>query len=347
MTLPAVARQALLTPYETEQVEQIALFKSQPPNPLSEMWKRLTLPGAQVIDKLIPDRWVSAGIEKAYNTAARLAGAAEIMREAGVESLADLRRKPLEECDRLASLVATDALLLATIEGAATGAGGVFTTLLDVPLLFILSLRTIMKIGHCYGYSLEGSGGQQYTLGVLVAAVSGTPQTRQERLNRLRDVEDLLIEDTEEEIAAEELTSVLFQLEIFEEIPGLGAISGGILNMAFVRRVEITARRVFQERWLRDHGKIDWIDAAPAHPRHAATGWTGALRRAAYSGCYAIGFGVAVPVHVAASLIRPFDVAIRHGIKERDTNTVPGRAIAGETVMFHRAANGSRATSLA
>jgi hypothetical protein len=40
-------------------------------------------------------------------------------------------------------------------EGVATGLGGMWTTDLDVPLVFVLALRTIIKVGHCYGYTLD------------------------------------------------------------------------------------------------------------------------------------------------------------------------------------------------
>ena len=114
----------------------------------------------------------------------------------------------------------------ATVEGAATGAGGVLTTVIDIPLLFILSLRTILRIGHCYGYTLDHPHDQKFVLGVLIAATSGSLATRRKRLDQLREIEHLLVEETQEEILADELLSLLFQLEIFEEVPGVGLISG-------------------------------------------------------------------------------------------------------------------------
>ena len=29
------------------------------------------------------------------------------------------------------------------------------------------------------------------------------------------------------------------------------------MNLAFIKRIEVTSRRVFEERWLRDRGKVD------------------------------------------------------------------------------------------
>ena len=104
-----------------------------------------------------------------------------------------------------------------------------------------------------------------------------------------------------EEILAEELLSMLFQLEIFEAIPGVGAISGAVLNLVFMRKVDETARRVFQERWLKDSGKVQSISPAPVHEREIAPGWAGALGRIAYRGCYFASFGVALPAFVLAN----------------------------------------------
>ena len=281
-------------------------------------------PGGRVVEKLIPDRSVQAAIEKSYDIAARLGRSEDIQRRAGVKDLHELRDKPMEECDRLAKEVGLAAQTLAVAEGAATGAGGVLTTLIDVPLLFVLAMRTIIKIGHCYGYPLEHHKGRHFVLGVLLTALSDSLETRHLRLNRLRDLEELLVVETQEEILTEELLSFLFQLEIFEEVPGVGAISGAVLNLAFMRRVDETAQRIFQERWLRGNGKIGTIAPAVAANRHLARGWSGTLGRATYSGCYCLGFGVAFPVYAVASLFQPMNGANLRGSLNGATDTAAG-----------------------
>ena len=172
-----------------------------------------------------------------------------------MRSLPRLRLKPLEECDALAKQVGTAAQAMATAAGAATGAGGPLATLADVPLLFTMALRTILKIGHCYGYPLDQRRDRPFVVGILITAISGSLETRRQRLGQIRELEDLLLEETQEEILAEEALTFLFQLEEFEEVPGVGAISGTLLNLAFMHRIDVTARRIFQERWLRDSGK--------------------------------------------------------------------------------------------
>jgi len=141
----------------------------------------------------------------------------------------------------------------------------------------------------------------------LITATSGTLETRHQRLEQLKQLEKLLVEEAREDILTEEALSLLFQLEIFEEVPGLGALSGALLNLALIARVDHTARRVFQERWLRDNGKIRTIVPAATHALNLAPGWSGVLGRAAHAGVYTLGFGAALPVWFVASLFRPTD----------------------------------------
>lgn len=294
-----------LAPYESEQVHAIALWKSTPPNAFSQLVKSLTTSLTDLVEKMIPDKMVIAAIERSYRAAERIAGHEDIRRQAGVEEILELRTKPLEECDRLALRVVMAAQIWATVEGAATGAGGALTTVIDIPLLFILSLRTIRRIGHCYGYTLDHPHDQKFVLGILVAATSGSLATRRKRLDQLREIEHLLVEEAQEDILADEAMSLLFQLEIFGEVPGVGLFSGALLNLFFIRRVDITARRVFQERWLEDNGKVHLIKPAAVHERQLAHGWRGAVGRMAYSGCYSAVFAASFPAYFVVSLFRP------------------------------------------
>jgi len=337
---------AKLTAYETEQVREIAAWKSKPPNPLSELFKRITLPGAKYVEKVIPDDLVRVAIEKAYKASELLDGREAVQRLAGVKDLRELWDKPLDECDRLAFRVSIESQTLATVEGAATGAGGIFTTLIDLPLLFVLSLRTILKIGHCYGYTLNHGRDQRFVLGILIAATSGSLETKRKRLEHLRELEDFLIKETQQEILAEEALSFLFQLEIFEDIPGVGAISGALLNLGFMRRVDLTAQRVFQERWLRHNGKVHTIMPAPIHERYLVGGWAGALERAVYSGSYGLAFGITLPAWIMASLVPLMTNALADGVRDgtaADSEAVD-QALNGPPATAHSSVNTSAST---
>ena len=117
-------------------------------------------------------------IDQSFRVALPLARPDDIRRKAGIDDLKTLRRKPLEECDHLAYQMEVSSQVVPTAEGVATGAGGVLTTLIDIPLLFILSLWTIFKIGHCYGCPLDQRRDPHFVVGVLIAALSGTLHSR-------------------------------------------------------------------------------------------------------------------------------------------------------------------------
>ncbi len=62
MSQRTAAQHPELTDYEKEQIRQIAAWKSEPPNPLSELWKMITLPAAKLVERVIPDSLVRAGL---------------------------------------------------------------------------------------------------------------------------------------------------------------------------------------------------------------------------------------------------------------------------------------------
>src|SRR5262245_54051783 len=123
----------VLSDYESRQVEAIAAWKSAFPNPFGELFRRAALPLAKVVEDFIPDRLALRAIDAAYRAADHTASDDDIKLQAGVNDLAQLRDRPLDVCDGLSRRVGTVARGVAVVEGALTGAGGVFTTVLDIP----------------------------------------------------------------------------------------------------------------------------------------------------------------------------------------------------------------------
>jgi hypothetical protein len=244
-------------------------------------------------------------IDSTYRAADVAATATDIKVQAGVKELSALRQCPLEVCDKLSRRVGTIAQAIATAEGALTGAGGIWTTLLDVPLLFGVCLRTILKIGHCYGYPLDRPTDKAWVLGAFAVSLSSTRQKRTELMARLREIEELLLEQTQQQVVVEEAAALITQIELFEDIPVFGAATGALLNLSVAHKTETTARRLFQERWLRDNGKVDSIEPASDGNVPAAQGWSGALARAGYGTAYSAAFGAALPVTLACALLSP------------------------------------------
>ena len=314
-----------LTEYEAGQVEKIAAWKAEYPNPFGELFRRAAQPIAKVVEAVFPDQLALAAINAAYKASELTATQSDIEIQAGVGDISELRHKPMEVCDALSRRVGTVAQGIAIVEGALTGAGGVWTTLLDVPLLFTLCLRTIIKTGHCYGYALDRPTDKAWVLGALAVALSSTKERRTELMARLREIEHLLLEQTQEQVVVEETASLLTQIEVFGDIPLFGAVTGGLLNLSVAHRADVTARHLFQERWLRDQGKVDEIEpSAEASKLPSLTGWSGVFSRIGYSTVYGASFGAAFPVYLVGAVFAPVTDSIRSGFRDGARAAIEG-----------------------
>jgi hypothetical protein len=325
MSRKAQSQEPKLTEYESRQVEKIAAWKAEYPNPFGEIFRRAAQPIAKVVEAVVPDQFALAAINAAYKASELSATRSDIMLQAGVSDLSELKHKPMEVCDALSRRVGTLAQGTAVVEGALTGAGGVWTTLLDVPLLFTLCIRTIIKTGHCYGYELDRPTDKAWVLGALAVALSSTKERRTELMARLREIEHLLLEETQEQVVVEETASLLTQIEVFEDVPVFGAATGALLNLSTAHRADVTARHLFQERWLRDQGKVDEIEPDPGALRvPALDGWSGAFARIGYTSIYGASFGASFPVYLLGAIFAPVTGSIRDGVRDGARAAVRG-----------------------
>jgi EcsC protein family len=315
-----------LTVYELEQIGRIAAWKSAAPrHAISGLVRKVTRPGVRLLERFVPERWVLGCIEQSYQVAL---GLAHEEQEAS-EIAGDGWPRSLLECDELAEKRCSQANAVAVVQGAVTGLGGMVTTFVDIPLLLALSMQTVMRVGRCYGYSLKEQGDQKFVMGVLIAGSSGSLKIKRQRLGYLQVAQERVLGQTQEEMIAEELFALLFHMELFEEIPGLGAVTAGLLNLGFVRQVGQTAQRVFQERWLRDHRGVGLIEPSGAVTWNRGTLLGRGVSRAASSTFYCLGFTVALPASVVASTLMPVSGLLRRKSREDETAALLGEEICG------------------
>jgi EcsC protein family len=290
-----------LNDYEAAQVAEIAAWKGEEPGAISRTLRKVRAPLGRLIGRTIPKGMIRSLAEKSGRLVEHHDGLREVAREAGVGDVTELRNRALRECDRLAVAVSTRAQFLAMAEGAAAGVGGFVTELGNIPVLLAAAERAIRRVGHCYGYRLEGEPERTFVLNVLELATADDPVSR--RL--LRDRLPAGPQTGDSAPGLDGMSDGIINDMLLEVVPIFGDAASVALDYAFMRRVDVTARRVFQERWLRDHGKVAPIAPSPAHsPRRAA-----AVRAArelaaevAYLGGYGVGFVATVPYAAASAL---------------------------------------------
>ncbi len=63
-----------------------------------------------------------------------------------------LQQVPISKMDEIADELRNSRTKIATVQGATTGIGGIFTLAIDIPVLLGLSLKVLQEISICYGY---------------------------------------------------------------------------------------------------------------------------------------------------------------------------------------------------
>lgn len=266
-----------LTKYEARQVQAIKAWEAEEPGVVSKAIGFVMSPLAWVAQKVIPEAAVMGALDFSSTVAKHLSDQGDLLRDAKVSSLTELHDLELERLDALADEVHNWAVGVAAAEGAVTGAAGLPGMVADIPVVITLALRSIHKIGLCYGYESTDEMGQKFAYAVLSAAGANSVKEKVASLAFLRSLQVMLMRQTwkalgEKAVAsrlskeagiialrslAKQLGVNLTKRKALAVVPAIGAVIGGSANGWWLKEVGWAARRSFQGRWLRDHGKLD------------------------------------------------------------------------------------------
>lgn len=200
----------------------------------------------------------------------------DILRDAGVLSVSDLKTFDLEKSDNLANKVHNWAIGVATAEGGATGAVGLLGMAVDIPAVIVLALRTIHKIGICYGFEVKTKHDKEFVLAILAASAANEMGEKLAALTTLRSVEVAISKQTWKQLSqkaatnqmgkeagivgikslAKQLGINLTKRKALQAVPAIGALVGASVNGWYIKEVGWAARHAFQEKWLVESQKI-------------------------------------------------------------------------------------------
>lgn len=265
-----------LTKYEREQSDQIKKWKAEEPGVISQAFGFVTEPMAWLIRKVVPQSAIKGVLDFANSSAEWLADTNDIKRDGGVQEISDLRTKDLKLSDKVADDVHNWAIGIAAAEGAAAGAGGIFTAPIDIPAIITIALRTIHKIGLCYGYECQDKDEKDFVLAIMAASGANSMEEKVAALSVLKSLEVIIIKQTWKSMAekaaqqqmskeaaiiglrnlAKQLGVNITKRRALASIPAIGALVGGSVNGWYIKEVGWAARRAFQERWLIENHKL-------------------------------------------------------------------------------------------
>jgi hypothetical protein len=278
-------RMEKLTSYEKRQVEGIKRWKGEEPSVVNKMFGLAVEPLAWVVRKVVPGAAMKAALDFASAAGQWLADSQDILRDGQVKEISELRHKDLKIADKLADVVHNWAIGIGVGEGAATGAFGIFGAPADIPAIITIAMRTIHKIGLCYGYECDTEADRKFVLGILAASGANSLEEKIAALATIRAIEVTIAKQTWKAMAekaaqsqiskeaaiigirnlAKQLGVNITKRRALASIPGIGALVGGSVNGWYIKDVGWAVRRAFQERWLIDNQKVLEIPR-PAKP---------------------------------------------------------------------------------
>jgi EcsC protein family len=301
-----------LNAYEATQVREISRWKTEQPSYVMELYRDLSRPFSKAIVKIVPKDLARKALTQVQAHSQIQEESADVLKSSGASRVEELLERPLEECDRLSETVSVRSEHLALLEGvvpaigslAIPGIGGAVAGVVDMPILLQAALRAIRRIGYCYGFPLNSEADHRFVLATLdLANERNLDGSEEDRLGLWAPdgppEQSGLGTDPVEGIKQ----SVVDDLPL-EAVPIVGDLSSIVLDYSFVRRADLTARRVFQERWLRTNGKVESIPPSPvSHRRSSLAGAVTISSELVYLGAYGVSFGVTLVAVVTGSLV--------------------------------------------
>lgn len=269
----------MLNDYETRQIEEIKRWKNEEPGVVGKMMGKIVSPFNWALERMIPTSTIEAALSITNVMAKLLADQKDMLRNLGLDNIFELRTRDLQLSDKLANDVHNWAIGIAATEGGITGAMGLPGMVADIPSIITLALRTIYKIGACYGYDLNTEADRQFVYGIMSVGGANTLEEKVAALVLLNQIEGSIAEETFKKMAgaaaskkasseavsssvralAKQLGINLTQRKGLQTIPAIGAAIGGSVNAWYIKEVGWAARRAFQERWLIDNRKVSEV----------------------------------------------------------------------------------------
>ncbi|WP_059173290.1 EcsC family protein [Bacillus sp. FJAT-27445] len=139
----------------------------------------------------------------------------------------------------------------AMIEGAGTGAGGIFLGLADFPLLLTIKMKFLFEIASVYGFNTEEYEERLFILHVFQLAFS-SDATRFETLDVIENWEERkrTLADMDWREFQQEYRDYIDLAKMLQLVPGIGAVVGAYANNKLLGHLGETAMNAYRLRVL-------------------------------------------------------------------------------------------------
>jgi len=157
--------------------------------------------------------------------------------------------KNLYERDELLKKKLSTYRKTAVVEGAGTGAGGIFLGIADFPLLLSIKMKFLFEAAAIYGFDTNEYEERLFILHVFQLAFS-KDEKRKETFHVIEDWEKqkLVLKDMDWQVFQQEYRDYIDLIKMFQLVPGFGAVVGAYANYNLLDHLGETAMNCYRLR---------------------------------------------------------------------------------------------------
>lgn len=231
--------------YESEVMEEVVKWKKQLLR-RSSFFERTAKKAQTKINGYIPEKVhhiVTESVKKMVQ--ATLVGSNLVIFNKNVENLT------FEEREQLVQDAVKKFQKAAAIEGAGTGAGGIFLGMADFPLLLSIKMKFLFETANIYGFDTNEYEERLFLLHVFQLAFSS--ESSREELLAIIEHWDERKEDLKEldwRVFQQEYRDHIDLVKMLQLMPGIGAVVGGVANFKLLHHLGEYAMNSYRLRML-------------------------------------------------------------------------------------------------
>ncbi|PLR67439.1 EcsC family protein [Bacillus sp. UMB0893] len=163
-----------------------------------------------------------------------------------------LEGKTLEDKEKLVKQTIAAFQKTAAVEGAGTGAGGIFGSVADFPLLLGIKMKCLFEIASLYGFDPKQYEERVFLLYVFQLAYSSDEHRRTTfEIIENWETKKKDLKEMDWKVFQQEYRDHIDLVKLLQIMPGIGAVVGGVANYHLVRHLGETAMNCYRIRTLK------------------------------------------------------------------------------------------------
>lgn len=229
-----------------QKVKKEAVRWSRSLDKRSALLQRTSKPFQQRINNRIPGRIHKLMTESVRSMIEAALTTSEYVRPVAVEE-----DWTWEERERKVKELLKQYKRTASLEGAGTGAGGIWLGLADFPLLLSIQMKFLFDAAQVCGMNIHSYENRVYLMHVFMLAYS-SDEVRKQTKEKVMNWKDVPIEEkiVDWKTLQMEYRDTLDIVKLLQIVPGIGAVVGFVANGRLLEQLGETALQSFRLRFL-------------------------------------------------------------------------------------------------